>query len=40
VNANLGGTIGPVDFRREQQNSLGKLTNPIVAGPDHPQSAG
>jgi len=28
VNANLGGTIGPVDFRREQQNSLGKLTNP------------
>jgi len=28
VNANVGGTIGPVDFRREQQNSLGKLTNP------------
>jgi RHS repeat-associated protein len=28
INANVGGALGPVDFRREQQNSLGKLTNP------------
>ena len=28
VDANFGGTLGPVDFRREQQNSLGKLTDP------------
>jgi RHS repeat-associated protein len=28
VNANVGGTIGPLDFRREQQNGLSKLTNP------------
>jgi RHS repeat-associated protein len=28
VDANVAGTLGPVDFRRELQNSLGKLTNP------------
>jgi len=28
IEANVGGTIGPVDFQREQQNSLGKLTSP------------
>src|SRR4029079_3128984 len=28
VTENVGGTDGPVDFRREQQNSLGKLTDP------------
>jgi len=28
IDAEVGGTLGPVDFRREQQNSLGKLTDP------------
>ena len=45
VNANVGGTVGAVDFRREPQNSLGKLTNPNTGWSYHgarwmqPQSA-
>ena len=35
IDANVGGTIGPVDFRREQQNSLGKLTDPSTGWSYH-----
>ncbi|HEY7375909.1 MAG TPA: RHS repeat-associated core domain-containing protein [Polyangia bacterium] len=35
VDANVGGTLGAIDFRREQQNSLGKLTNPNTGWSHH-----
>jgi RHS repeat-associated protein len=35
IDASVAGTIGDVDFRREEQNSLGKLTDPATGWSYH-----
>jgi RHS repeat-associated protein len=35
VDATMGGMVVPVDYRREPQNSLGKLTDPNTGWSDH-----
>jgi RHS repeat-associated protein len=35
IEADVAGSIGPVDFRRDEQNSLGKLTDPATGWSYH-----